>query len=187
MPLSPEQRIAQLKAYCATLPHGVYAHYAAGCRCLLCRQANATKSRADRLRRKLGDHRNYVRTWEAKIHIHELRLAGVGTRIIADAAGVSLSTVRAIASGKRAHIRQDTARHLLEVTAEARAEAVGIDAAPSWVLLDEMLDLGYSRRELGNFLGRDTVDFGRDRISVRSAGRIARMYRAWQAGRLQRR
>ena len=77
--------------------HGTRAAYVKDrCRCKRCRRANTADSRTSHRERTYGRWEPYVDAGPARAHILALREAGFGLRRIAQLAGVSTTTLRAI-------------------------------------------------------------------------------------------
>ena len=181
-------RFEDVKAAAARRPHGARPRYVAGCRCLLCRAANSRYScERDRARRSEGDRRELVSTARVLAHLRELSKAGVGYKSAADAAGVGRTTVQAIVSGRQSRCRMNVERALLGVTAEAVAGGALIEAGPTWKLIDELVDRGFSKRQIARWCGwANAIQLKRDRIKAASAARVRRMYELLNQGKLRR-
>lgn len=134
----------------------------------------------ERCRRRLVDD-CIVSAAPARAHMVVLSNAGVGRRVVADASGVSLSVVEAIRRGARRRARRSTVAAILSVTAEALADHSLVDAAPSWILLDELIALGFTKRAIAKSIhGPRSValQVRGDSVLARTALRIRRVHTA---------
>lgn len=106
--------------------HGTRTRYVKGCRCEDCRASN--RAYADQ-RARYGWSEKVAASWcdaqPARDHIAALRAAGMGTRRIAEKAGVNRSAVDVIVRGKHGY----PATRILRRNAEAIL-AVTVDLAP---------------------------------------------------------
>lgn len=160
-------------------PCGTRVRYYGGCRCFDCRRANSAYEAERKLARARGECNGIVSAERARAHLDWLSAQGVGRRTAADSAKVASSIVCEIASGQRPNIRQQTERRILAVTITAAADGASIDAAATWVLLDELLASGYSKTRLATELaGRWTkaLQLSRDRVTVRNAALARQVY-----------
>lgn len=162
-------------------PHGKRARYTSGCRCDPCRAANTVYLRAQRRAQVYGRTNALVPVAAVLRHLKALRRAGLGARTIGDAAGVPGSTVRKVLDGRRSHLRETTARKLLDVTRDAIADAALVPAGPTWALLDELLDEGFTHGDLARRLGskakRPTIQIHRGKVEAATAAKVARLHR----------
>lgn len=139
-----------------TRPHGDRLRYIGGCRCKDCRRANSAYENTRSLARKAGEWNGLVPASKARAHILQLREQGLGRRQVADAAGMCITTLQLIVSGRRKHLRAMNEKAVLAVTRDALADGARIDAGPTWVLLDELLATGYTKARLAKELGYAT-------------------------------
>jgi transcriptional regulator with XRE-family HTH domain len=121
----------------------------------------------------------------ARAKIRRLRRKGIGRRSIADAAGVARSAVAEISAGRKLQIRLSTERRLLKVDAGAAAGATVVDARPTWKLINELLEEGFTKgaiaqRALGVVV--PALQLRKDRVLASSALRVAKFYRMIMAG-----
>ena len=114
-------------------------------------------------------------------HLKALGRAGLGHKTIGDAAKVSFSTVRKVLDGRRQHLRETTARRLFDVTREALADSALVPAGPTWKLLDELLEEGFTRTDLARRLGskakRPTIQIRRGKVEAATAAKVERLHR----------
>lgn len=173
--------------------HGTRARYvAARCRCMLCRAANSRYScERDRARREDGDRRELVDADEARRHLGTLSRQGVGYKLVAEAAKVSINVTAKILSGKRKRIRANTERAILAVDAKTapRGDKSLVNSAPTWRILDVFLDRGYTKAQLAKWLGHKAPALQIKRggkVTVRTAFEVRRMAEKIEAGNLRR-
>lgn len=153
-------------------PCGTRVRYYAGCRCDDCRRANTEYERGRAAARARGECNGLVNAERARAHLAQLSTQGVGYKTAADAAKVAASILSKINAGQRLKIREQTERRILAVTPEAAADRAYIDGAPTWLLLDGLLDSGYSRARIASEMaGRPVkaLQLMRHRVTVRNA------------------
>lgn len=181
----PERGLQPAAAYADRYGHGLRMRYTTGCRCDLCRAANAAYARERAEARRRGEANPVVPAAPVRAHILALRAAGVGRRSIADVADVPYSIVGEIARGTRTGIRRLSALRILAVTAEAgRADGATVEAGPTWVRIAEMRAAGATLRWISQQIGQanGTLQLSRSRVTVRHAAAIERAHRAWMTG-----
>jgi hypothetical protein len=168
----------------AEKPHGTRLKYMGGCKCMLCRAANSRYEVGRDAARKAGDWNGIVGAGKARSHIHELSAQGVGYKAVGDACNVSKTVLAEIRSGKKRRIRQRTERAILAVTRDATADRALIDAAPTWVKINELLREGFTKAELARRLGYKSpaIQLKRFAVTAKSAMRVDRFYRTIMAG-----
>jgi hypothetical protein len=162
----------------AARPHGDRLRYVGGCRCAECRMANNAYEKVRAAARKAGDWNGIVDAAPARAHLAELSKRGVGRRVVADVAAVASTVLQEIVAGRKTRIRARTARSILAVTERAAADRAYIDAGPTWELLDELIDDGYTKTELAIALGRQTraLQLSRRGVTVRNAYDVAKLH-----------
>lgn len=172
------QGLRPASALAANRPHGDRLRYIAGCRCPECRKANTTYQQQRAQAIKAGDWNGYVSAAPARAHIAALSAAGIGRRQVSDASGVADSIVFKIISGDRQQIRARTERSILAVTQAAAADRALIDAAPTWALLNDLLDTGYTKTHLAHELGYKThaLQIGQHQVTVRNAYDVQQLH-----------
>lgn len=181
-------RIEKLRASCAEVPHGRRARYMAGCRCLLCRAANSQYQVEIDCRLAVGDVNPLVPAEPARVLLLALRKSNVGYKAAADAAGVSRGIVLGIANGKRRNCRLSTLKALLGVDAGARSGGALVSAAPTWRLLNELIERGYTRAWIAQQLGakKPALQIHRGWITAETEARVRRLYNLLNAGKIRR-
>jgi len=139
--------------------HGTRSRYVAGCHCAECREANRVY-RAEHDRLKLyGRYDDLTDAAPVRAHVEALSLAGIGRRRLAELAGVSVSTVSGIRSGKRGkpvrRVRKDTAALILAVTSETHSVAAHalVDARGTHRRMQALMARGWTQRALVEQMG----------------------------------
>ena len=171
-----------LRSRGADLPHGRRLRYLAGCKCMLCR-ATASRYESKRLRaRRNGDWNGIVDAGKVREHLRKLSKLGVGYRQVASVADVSVTVLCEVKAGSRKNVRARTERRVLAVDATCRADKVSIPAGPTWRLIEKLLKFHFhTKQELAQALGYSmAIQFGRGRITVRNAHRVAKLYRRYE-------
>lgn len=163
--------------------HGTRTGYVKGCRCDPCTEANR-RDHQDRTVRAAagGPSTDLVSAARACGHLRILAGQGAQLKPLARACGLNVKTVEEITKGERSRILPTTEQIVLSVTiAEVRASAAPgtrVDAAPTWVLLDDMVCRGWPKswiaRELG--LGK-TLQLSRSSISTVNAAKVVALDR----------
>ena len=107
-------------------PHGTRVRYMTGCKCMLCRAANSRYESDRAVARKNGDWNGIVPATMARCHLLKLSRRGIGRRLIAEACGVSQSTLAAIKARRKTNIQARTSpRHFSRHCGCARRWNVG--------------------------------------------------------------
>jgi hypothetical protein len=86
-------------------------------------------------------------------------------------------------------IRASTERRILATDAACAGTNTLVPSRPSWKLIDELLDRGYSKAQIAQWLGYKTRAIQIKRGGLMTAGlasRVERMYRLVESGRLRR-
>lgn len=175
MALSNIRDVAELAARAQC---GTRVRYMGGCRCDACRRANSDYEKMRIHARENGDWNGIVPAGKARRHLQRLQRQGVGTRMVAASADVPRSIVSGILAGRRRNARARTVRKILAVSAAQCGDAALIDAGPTWRLIDELLEEGFTKKRLATELGYRTraLQIGRERVTVRTAARIRALY-----------
>jgi len=156
--------------------------YCRGCRCDVCRAANARYQNEWRL-----SGPRTVNPAPVKAHLLKLRKFGMTNRHIAIAAGVGISTVARVfgkATDPMDVMKKETAAKLLRVT-PAIPKTVGL--VPSFVVrrkLQALIAIGWTQKDLAKMLGLDLknmnaiINNGRNkqRVAVRTQQLIDSLY-----------
>jgi hypothetical protein len=121
-----------------------------------------------------------------RAHILDLQRQGVGYQAISDACDVLKNTLRDIAAGKRKFIRAASAERLLAVDEGAIADSALVPATETRRLLQELLDLGFTRTSLAARLGstsdQPSLQYKRDFVLAKTALRVRRLHAMLTAG-----
>lgn len=162
----------------AAKPHGSRLRYMSGCRCDDCRRANTDYEKQRSIARKNGEWNGIVPATRARRHLNRLSRLGVGRRAVQAATDIADSILFKIKSGDRKNIRAQTERLILAVTPAAAGDHALIDAAPTWVLINELRAAGFTKTRLAAELGRKThaLQLNRHKVTVRNAADVERMH-----------
>lgn len=171
-------------------PHGTRVKYVIErCRCEPCRVANrvASRARVNAMRRPDEAWVPYIPVGPTRRHIEYLMSQGVGPKTLARLSGVPHGAISKIIYGnyktgrKSKRIRPETARKILAVRVDHAAGGQKIDAAPTWVLLDELLAKGWPKSHLAELIvGPQAVSLQIRRTTVRAstARKVEEVYAA---------
>lgn len=134
----------------------------------------------NRCRMKLGWN-GLVDAGEVREHILYLSRLGVGYKTVAEAANVGVTTLADVRAGRKKKIRAQSAKRVLEVGTDAKADKAFVDARPSQKLLKKLLRLGYTKTELASRLGSKAKVpslqlLERKKMTVRSAHEVKKVY-----------
>jgi hypothetical protein len=152
------------------MPHGSRRSYVLGCRCVVCRSANAAYAAQQRAA-PVG-HADVARVLA---HVAALRSLGLGYRHIARLAGVAASVVKLL--GPDAKLRPATAAKLLAVVQPSLAHGCVVPGTKTWRFVDSLEREGFTRRELAFRLGRQSQQLQlHRRVRVRSALLVATLH-----------
>lgn len=163
------------------MPCGTRAKYVAGgCRCMLCRAAASRYETERAARRKAGEWNGLVDAAPARQHLLRLSRQGVGYKSAAAAADVGKTTVFRVLNGTKTRLRAMSAKRILAVDREAVADHALIPAGPTWRLVHELLEEGFTKTELARRLGSrsktPSLQLRRDVITAANASKVERLY-----------
>lgn len=160
----------------ALIAHGVRATYRRGCRCLLCRCANADYERSRRIQ-SYPDPGELVDAAGAIAHLTALRTHGIGYRQAAKLAGLSPQLVLEIRDGRRETIRADIATRILGVPF-ILAHGQRVTAWRTWRLLGSLFGEGYERQVIAKKLGLRSpqLQLHPRHVRVKNALRVRRLW-----------
>lgn len=160
-------------------PHGSRQRYVAGCRCLLCKAANARYETTRAKDRTSGRWNDLVPAKAARKHILKLSAQGVGRRALAAASDVAERVIANIRSGKQVNVRRSTEERLLAISNQAPSDGALIRANVAWRQIKRLLAEGFSKAELARRLGYQSpsLQLGKKRIRARTAARVDRLFR----------
>lgn len=167
--------------------HGTRSSYVRGCRCEECGAVARAYARCHYYsrRRKLLKVPSDV----ARQHILYLKKMGMGANAISDCGGVGPVTVRKIRDGKWHRIKQRTEQRILSVTPEGIADCALVDATFVHGLIRELLEEGWTRRDLNRELGRTGRQFPflrQKRVRAKTQMLIEKLYRRAMTDGLER-
>lgn len=183
----------------ATRPHGYARYKLDGCRCYVCGFAVAQYRDAREHAIRRGQWQPWTDAEPARAHVQALQACGLGTRRIADLAGLERKTVIVIVNGRAdrgtpppSKVRPATAAAILAVepTLDNLGATVVIDATGTVRRLQALVAAGWPQSHLAVALGMTPGNFGaairRDRTIVRTARAVRALYDAyWRADPLQ--
>jgi hypothetical protein len=140
--------------------------------------ANSNYETARARARKAGDWNGIVSSAAARLHILKLSRAGVGYKMVAEASGIASSILFAIRQGKRLRMRARSMRRVLAVTTASRGDAAIISAKRTWILINELLEEGFTKGRLARELGRrrEALQIHRTRVTVRTAANVEALH-----------
>lgn len=93
----------------------------------------------------------------ARSHLLSLSAQGIGRRSVEAACDVAHSILVEIKSGRKARIRRRTADRILAVDVGAVADHGLVSARESWRMIEELLELGCTRKEIARRLGSSSA------------------------------
>ncbi len=116
----------------------------------------------------------------ARRHLRKLSRRGVGYKQVADSACVSRTSVAKVLAGTKRQLRADSARRILEVTAEAIADHATVPAKRVRRLLRKLLEEGFTQSELATRLGSKAktpaLQVGKSRVLASTQLKVERFY-----------
>ncbi|MYM92359.1 hypothetical protein [Duganella vulcania] len=158
--------------------HGDRIRYLAGCRCEQCRAANAAYAKSRKQAQSAGDWNGIVSAERARQHLKDLSSKGVGRRSVSAACDVAEPIIGEILNGRKLRIRARTERTILAVTQAAASDRSLVPAAAAWAMINELLDVGYTKRQLALALGlkNGALQLSKTRVTVRSDYEVRRLH-----------
>lgn len=176
--LAPIAQLAERK------PHGTRLRYMSGCHCLKCRMANSNYETMRSKARKAGGWNGIVDAAPARQHILKMSRAGVGYKMVAEAAKTSHTIVFGIRSGRRPRARALTVRRILAVTTDCRGDKSLVSARSTWAKIRLLQEEGYALAHIAKMLGYKSpaLQLRKDRITARSRATIEALYRGVMTG-----
>lgn len=154
--------------------HGTRTGYVKGCRCGKCTDANLQAHREREARARAGDpSTDLVPAARACGHLRILDGQGASQKALARAADLNVKTVVELLDGARTRIRPETEATILtltldRVTAAARP-GTSVPAGPTWKLVDDLVDRGWTKSWIARELGRTIQNFTRRGAQVTAA------------------
>jgi len=165
-------------------PHGYARYRLDGCRCNACGWARYQyDSRRSRLVAQ-GRWQPYVDPAEARGHAERLRAGGLGTRQIADLAGLNRKALQDVLNGRTRRIRPATHAAILAVPADAElADKTVIPAEGTWRRVQALAAAGWSltaqAREVGWQVGNYCALLKRPHLTAHTARLVRDLYGRW--------
>lgn len=158
--------------------HGDRLRYAAGCRCKRCRAANSAYENRRVAARKAGEWNGIIDASKARAWIAHLSAHGVGRRAIAYASDVSETVLCEIRSGRKTKIRALTERRILAVSIDMALDGALLPAGPTWLLIDELLAAGITKRQIAARIGQTNgaLQLSRESVTVRHAYQVKKLH-----------
>lgn len=189
----------------AGLDHGSAGAIARGCGCATCVTTRRTKENAWRAERRAEQMTAGVSATQARLHLQHLetRLSaaledggnlhrrGAGRGLIAATSGVPLGVIRQVSDGTRTGIDPAHATRLLATTVtmclsnltlgsrgrKIQTASQKISAAPTWTLVNDLQQRGFTLRWIGRELGyQNSLQLGGEQVTRRLADQIARLH-----------
>lgn len=118
---------------------------------------------------------------DVRRHLKKLSRQGVGYKSVAVAADVSKTTLEKILAGTKHRLRAQSARRVLAIDRDAKADHALVPAAPTWRRLNHLLSEGFTKTELARRLGSrartPSLQFKGRYILARTVARVERFYR----------
>lgn len=140
---------------------------------------NSTGSICCRCREKLLKDSHLISANKTRKHLKWLSERGIGLHSVSIASDVSYSSLQAIRSGMQTKILPSTESRILAIDTGAIGDCSLVPAAPSWKLIDKLLQKGISKAEIARRLGYKThvIQLKVGRITARNAHRISKVYK----------
>jgi hypothetical protein len=164
--------------------HGTHSAYSGGCRCDPCRVAHRVYERNQQRKRAYISYgfeqpvQRFVKAAEVTKHLRFLQQNGMGLEAVSKASGVAVSTLQPLRMGKKKRVLVMTHKKIMAVSLVARSEGQFIDSSKSKALLQELIDLGFKKTELGRALGDPWGHiYLRKKIRVSRAKRIENLHK----------
>ncbi len=167
-----------MRASAIGVTFGSRSGHSSDCRCLPCRAAIAEYERERKAAvREIGPL--LVPAENAMLHLQQLKRQKIGLRAVADAADISVKSLRAIRSGEKTLIRRKNAERILAVDKQVIADHALVPAAKTWNQINELLEEGYSQQFLARSLGVRSgyLEFGQKRVLAKTAAKVDKLYR----------
>lgn len=188
-PLRAEPGVLSHDGRQMTYAHGQHAAYVLDkCRCTPCRDSNRAYER-DRHRRL---EPAFVLANEAREHVAWLSTQGIGRKQVAKVSGVAHGALCKLMFGDNRRgsppskrIRVRTHEAIMAVTpADVGGHRHVISAAPTWALLDEMIEAGIPKSTIGAALGSKGpgLQIKHTTVSAVNRDKVYALHQRWLAG-----
>lgn len=158
-----------------------------GCRCKPCCIANRAYANHNNRQRVYG-RRPFVDAGDVVAHVRELQKLGVGYKTVAARAGVSKSSLLKLLTGERTRCRPDMVVKILDVPIDAALVADGqyVDAAFTWHLIGQLLEMGWTKVGIAEVLGQSrALQLGREQVTAAHARAVRALWRATKGGHVK--
>lgn len=158
-----------------------------GCRCTPCCTANRVYANHNNRQRVYG-RSPFVDATDVVTHCRELQQLGVGYKTVAARAGVSKSALLKLLTGERTRCRPEMVVRILDVPIDASLVADGqcVDAAFTWHLIAQLLDMGWTKVGIAESIGQTrALQLGREQVTAAHARAIRALWRATKAARVK--
>lgn len=126
-----------------------------------------------------GDWNGLVDATPVREHLEMLSKLGIGTREVADIAGVGRTFLQDVKHGRQAQIRARNGKAVLAVTPEkVRNDATLIPAAETWGYINRLRVLGYTKGRIALALGKKTaaLTISKTFVTAKTARKVKRLY-----------
>jgi len=184
-----QDKWAAIRDAASRSPHGTNARYSSGCRCEPCRLARSQYLSDTKWRLSRG-HGRSVSTERARRHILELSRRGMGYLAVAEAASVNHGIVWGIRQGVRKRARWATVERILRVDLSCARAGTRVPAGPTWRILNELIDRGFSKRQIAIWMGfrgkGSSLQLRHDLVTAENAARVRKVKSLLDAGKLRR-
>jgi DNA-binding XRE family transcriptional regulator len=125
-------------------------------------------------------YRGLVDAEPIRKHLRQLARLGVGQKSVAEACDVGRTTIVKIKKGQ-SRIRAELARRILAVTKSAIADSALVPAGPTWELLKDLLQRGWTKTALARGLGSKgpspTLQIRRTQVEAATALAVEKFHR----------
>lgn len=175
--MSPRD-LTRLHRSASERPHGTRAKYMAGCSCLPCRAANANYISARKMALAQGRGNDLISPYHAREHVLALQKRGLGTRRIAQVAGLDRSTIQKVLRNAE-QIRRQVSDQIRAVT-YSPADGARVAAEKTHRRIAVLVEEGYSKRALARRIGLAhpvSLRLGDQRVTRHTELRVAQLYR----------
>lgn len=156
--------------------HGTRGRFVQGCRCDDCREANRIYYRKNQLDRIYGRNDPLVDASGVRAHLEVLKKASIGLRTVSQITGKPRSSLSKIRQGTRKMIKRSDRDAIMGIDPNAiLSDATLVDASPTWKLIDELLELGWTRGRIAReALGAatKTLQLNEKRVTARNERKI---------------
>lgn len=127
-------------------------------------------------------NKRFVNAARSRRRLRYLARCGIGRYAVAEITGLAHTTVRRIRNGKAKMVLDSTESAILLVTKDGYSASTLVDAAPTWLRINELLDEGFTKAALVRRLGykqsrgHESLQLNPDRVTARNEARVRRLY-----------